>query len=59
MIEESQYCGDVMVKHFNKELVMPKEDNEDFENSTSCWIIVMSLQNIEALHIEIVISMLN
>ena len=48
-----------MVKHFNKELVMPKEDNEDFENSTSCWIIVISLQNIEALHIEIVISMLN
>ena len=34
MIEESKYCSDVMKKHFNKELVMTKKDNEDFENST-------------------------
>ena len=27
-------------KHFNKELVMTKEDNEDFENSTKSWICV-------------------
>ena len=27
-----------MKKHFNKELVMTKEDSEDFENSTKCWI---------------------
>ena len=29
-----------MKKYFNKELVMTKEDNEDFENenSTKCWI---------------------
>ena len=32
MIEESKYCSDVMKKHFNKELEMTKEDNEDFEN---------------------------
>ena len=34
MIEESKYCNDVTEKHFNKELVMTKKDNEDFENST-------------------------
>ena len=38
MIEESKYCSDVMKKHFNKELVMTKKDNEDFENSIKCWI---------------------
>ena len=27
-----------MKKHFNKELVMPKENTEDFKNSTKCWI---------------------
>ena len=27
-----------MKKHFNKELVITKEDYEDFENSTKCWI---------------------
>ena len=27
-----------MIKHFNKELVMTKEDNEYFENLTKCWI---------------------
>ena len=38
MIEEIKYCGDVMKKDFNKELVMTKTDNEDFKNSTKCWI---------------------
>ena len=35
-IEESKYCSGVMKKHFNKELVMTKEDNENFKNSTKC-----------------------
>ena len=34
MIEESIYCNEVMKKHFNKELVMTKEDNENFRNSS-------------------------
>ena len=38
MIEESKYLSDVMKKYFNKELVMTKEDNEDFNNSTKSWI---------------------
>ena len=38
MIEENKYCSDVMKKHFNKGLVMNKEDNEGFENSIKCWI---------------------
>ena len=32
MIEESKYCSEVMKKPFNKELVMTKKDNEDFQN---------------------------
>ena len=32
MIEESKYCSDMMKKHFNKELVITKEDNEGFQN---------------------------
>ena len=38
MIEESKCCNEMMKKHFNKELAMTKEDNEDFKNSTKCWI---------------------
>ena len=38
MIEESKYCNEVMKKHFYKEPVMTKEDNENFKNSTKCWI---------------------
>ena len=38
MIEESKYCSEMVKKHFNKELVMTKEVNKDFENSTKCWI---------------------
>ena len=57
-----------MKKHFNKEPVMTK-DNEHFKNPTKRWICdndyvdndvnVISLENIEALHTEIVISILN
>ena len=38
MIEESKYCSEVIKKHFNKELVMAKKDNENFKNSTKYWI---------------------
>ena len=38
MIKESRYCSDAMKKPFNKELVMTKEDNEDFKNFSECWI---------------------
>ena len=62
-----------MKKHFNKKLVMTKEDNEDFKNSTKCWIcdndyidtdvkvrdLVISMENLEALHIELVTSILS
>ena len=38
MIRESKYFSDVIKKHFNKELVMTKEDNGDLKDSTKCWI---------------------
>ena len=38
VVKESQYCSGVIKKHFNKELVMTKEDNKIFENSTKCQI---------------------
>ena len=38
MIKESKYWSDVMEKYFDKKLVMAKEDNENFKNSTKCWI---------------------
>ena len=36
MVEESKYCSDIIKKHFGKKVVMIKEDDEDFENSTTC-----------------------
>ena len=38
MIKENKYCSDVIKKYFNKELVMSKEDNGNFKNSTKCQI---------------------
>ena len=32
MIEDNKYCSEVI------ELVMTKEDNDDFKNSTKCWV---------------------
>ena len=37
MIEESKYCSEVMKKHFGKEFVMTKRNNEHFKNSTKFW----------------------
>ena len=38
MIEKSRYYTDMKTKHFNIKLVMTKEGDKDFENSTKCWI---------------------
>ena len=38
MIEESKYSTGMMKKHFNKKLVMTKNNDEDFKNSSKCWI---------------------
>ena len=38
MIGGSKYLSDVIKKSFNKELMMTKKDNGDFENSTKCFI---------------------
>ena len=38
MIEENKYCSKVMEKHFSKDPVMTKKDNDDFKNSTKCCI---------------------
>ena len=32
MIDQSKYCNDLRKKHFNKELVMTKKDNDGFKN---------------------------
>ena len=61
-----------MKKDFNKELVTTKEDDEDFKNSTKFGsvimimlimmlkndIVVISVENVEVQHIEIVTSTL-
>ena len=70
IIEENISCNDVMKKHFSKELVMSKTGDENFNNSTKCWVcdndyvhgdmkvrvIIISSEKIETLHIEIRIS---
>ena len=38
MIKESKCYCDVIKKHFNKELVMTNENDENFKKSTKCWI---------------------
>ena len=38
IFKEYGYCGSVMKNHFNKNLVMTAEENEEFEKSNICWI---------------------
>ena len=37
MVEKSKYWTNIMKKHFHKELMMTKKDNEYFKNSAKCW----------------------
>ena len=38
MIKERKHCSNEMIKHFNKELVMTRQDNKKFKNCTKSWI---------------------
>ena len=38
IFKEYDCCRSVMKKHFNKNLVMSVEENEEFERSNNCWI---------------------
>ena len=65
MIKESKYYSGIIIKHFNKERVIAKEDHGGFKNSSKCCICdndcvdndakvsVISLETIEALQREI------
>ena len=45
MIKESKFYSHMMKKHFTKELVMAKNNDEDFKNSTKCWICDKNYDN--------------
>ena len=38
ILKEYDYCRFVMKKHFNKNLVITAEENEEFERCNICWI---------------------
>ena len=38
MINESKYCRRIIETKFNKTRTMTKEDYENFEKFTKCWI---------------------
>ena len=38
ILKEYQYCKKVMKKHFNKNLIMSEEEEEQFQSSNTCWI---------------------
>ena len=40
IFKEYDYCREVTKKHFNKNLVMTAEENEEFERSNICWFVV-------------------
>ena len=41
IIKESKYCSDVMRKHFKKELLMNKKDNEILKILQNVWFVTI------------------
>ena len=38
MINESEYCGIILVRNFNKPLVLTKINYKEYKNYTKCWV---------------------
>ena len=38
IVKECEYCKKVIKKHFNKNLIMSEEEEEQFQSSNTCWI---------------------
>ena len=38
ILKEYKYCENIIKKHFNKNLIMSKEEEHLFQQSSSCWI---------------------
>ena len=38
MLEEYEYCSNVMKEYFNKNLIMSGQKEEIFQSSNKCWI---------------------
>ena len=38
MLEEYEYCSNIMKEYFNKNLIMPAEEEGIFQSSNKCWI---------------------
>ena len=45
ILKEYQYCKKVMNKHFNKNLIMSEEEEEEFQSSNMCWICEKLIEN--------------
>ena len=43
--KEFECCKKVMKKHFNKNLIMTEEDEEQFQSSNTCWICEKLIDN--------------
>ena len=38
ILQEYEHCKKVMKKHFNKNLIITEEEEEQYQSSNSCWI---------------------
>ena len=47
ILNEYKYCKKVMNKHFNKHLIMSREEEHLFRQSSSCWICKKLIDNDE------------
>ena len=45
ILKEFEYCKKVMKKHFNKNLIMSKEQEKQFLFSNTCWICGKLIDN--------------
>ena len=45
VLEEHKYCKKIIKKHFNKNSIMPEEEENLFQKSNNCWICKKLIDN--------------
>ena len=45
ILKEHKYCRKIMIKHFNKNVIMAEKEEYLFQQSNNCWICKKLIDN--------------
>ena len=56
ILEEYEYCEEIIKQHFNKNLIMSEREQKQYQLSNTCWIDKKNLLIITMKKLEIIVT---